>query len=120
MHLDEKLFEERSGILNWLIEGFLRWQKEKLKTPAVITNATDEYRGEMDVIGNFLKEQCVQKPEFSIRARELFNAYQEWCDENNEHAISMRLFGMRLKELGIPQKRAADARYWEGLGLAQG
>jgi putative DNA primase/helicase len=48
--------------LNWLIEGVLRWKREGLKVPALITDSTDEYRGEMDVIGNFLKECCVQKP----------------------------------------------------------
>ena len=117
--LEQKLLEEKSGILNWLIEGALRWQKEKLITPAIIANATDEYRGEMDVIGNFIKERCVQKPELSIRARELFRAYQDWCNESNEQATSERMFGLRLKELGIPQKRTAEARYWEGLGLIQ-
>jgi putative DNA primase/helicase len=117
--LEQKLLEEKSGILNWLIEGALKWQKEKLKTPAIIANATDEYRGEMDVIGNFIKERCVQKDDLSIRARELFRAYQDWCNESNEQATSERMFGLRLKELGIPQKRTAEARYWEGLGLAQ-
>jgi putative DNA primase/helicase len=116
-HLEQKLLEEKSGILNWLIEGVLRWRKEGLNTPSVVLNATDEYRGEMDVIGNFIREQCVQKPEMSIRARELFHAYQDWCDENNEQATSERMFGVRMKELGMTQKRAADARYWEGLGL---
>ena len=118
--LEQKLAEEKPGILNWLIEGALRWQREGLKTPAVIINATDEYRGEMDVIGNFIRERCVQKPEVSIRARELFRVYQEWCSENNELGTSERMFGLRMKELGMTQKRTAEGRYWLGLGLVQG
>jgi putative DNA primase/helicase len=118
-YLEQKLLEEKSGILNWLIEGALRWQKEGLRTPAIIANATDEYRGEMDVIGNFIKEFCVQKPEITIRARELFRAYQEWCVENNEQATSERMFGLRMKELGMAQKRTAESRYWQGLELMQ-
>jgi P4 family phage/plasmid primase-like protien len=59
-HLEDKLKTEASGILNWLLEGTRRWRQEGLKAPAAILNATDEYRGEMDVIGNFLKECCVQ------------------------------------------------------------
>jgi putative DNA primase/helicase len=55
-----KLREEASEILNWLLDGTRRWKQERLKAPAAILNATDEYRGEMDIIGNFLKEQCVQ------------------------------------------------------------
>jgi putative DNA primase/helicase len=71
-YLEQKLLVEKSGILNWLIEGALRWKREGLNVPAFITNATDEYREEMDVIGNFLRERCVQKPGAAIRARELF------------------------------------------------
>jgi putative DNA primase/helicase len=116
-YLEQKLLTEKSGILNWLIEGALRWKQEGLNVPAVITNATDEYRGEMDVIGNFLKECCVQRPGVAIRARELFQAYQDWCDENNEMATSERMFGLRLKELGMVQKRTSEARFWQDLAV---
>jgi putative DNA primase/helicase len=115
--LEQKLMEEKSGILNWLIEGALRWQKEGLNTPSIVLNATDEYRGEMDVIGNFIRERCIQKPGAMIRARELFRVYQEWCDENNEQATSERMFGLRMKELGMAQKRTAEARYWLDLAV---
>jgi putative DNA primase/helicase len=53
----------------------------------------------------------------SIRARELFRAYQEWCEENNEHACSERFLGLRLKEMGFERGRTAEARYWNGLEL---
>ncbi|GHU81843.1 hypothetical protein FACS189468_5180 [Spirochaetia bacterium] len=114
-NLEEKLMAEASGILNWLLEGAKRWTEERLKTPQIITSATDEYRGEMDVIGNFIRERCAQEPGASIRARELFKCYQDWCDDNNEHACSERFLGLRLKELGLEQKRLADGRYWKGI-----
>ena len=92
-----------------------------MKTPTIIIRATDEYRSEMDVIGNFLKERCEQKKGASIKARELFKCYQEWCDDHNEHAVSERFLGLRLKELGIEQKRMSDGRYWQGIQVkAQG
>jgi putative DNA primase/helicase len=55
--LEDKLRAEASGILNWLLEGTRLWRREGLKAPAAILNATDEYRGEMDVIGNSIKEK---------------------------------------------------------------
>ena len=116
-YLELKLRGEVSGILNWLLEGMARWKKEGLIAPAEVLNATDEYRGEMDVIGNFLKECCIQKPEASIRIREFFKAYQDWCDENNEHAVSERFFSMHLKEMGFQQNRTCEARFWSGLAL---
>jgi putative DNA primase/helicase len=43
-HLEQKLKTEANGILNWLLEGARRWQKEGLKTPVEILSATDDYR----------------------------------------------------------------------------
>jgi putative DNA primase/helicase len=71
----------------------------------------------MDVIGNFLKECCLQEKELTIRIRELYKAYSDWCDENKEHAVSERFFSMRLKEMGFAQCRTAEARFWSGLAL---
>jgi len=95
----------------------LRWQKDGINTPSIVLNATDEYRGEMGVIGNLIREWCVQKPGAIIRARGLFRVYQEWCEENNEMATSERMFGLRMKELGMVQKRTAEARYWQDLAV---
>ena len=116
-HLEQKLKEEASGILNWLLEGTKRWRQEGLKAPAIVLTATDEYRGEMDVIGKFLEEYCVQESDLKIRVRELFKAYSAWCSDNNELACSERFFSMRMKELGFKQTRTSEARFWSGIGL---
>jgi putative DNA primase/helicase len=116
-HLEEKLLQEGPGILNWLIEGVRRWFREGLVLPLEISSATEEYRNEMDVLGNFIKECCIQGPGCTVRARELFRAYQEWCEENNEHACSERFMASRLKELGLERSRSAEARYWNGIML---
>jgi putative DNA primase/helicase len=117
IELESKLLREASGILNWLIEGASRWKRERLVTPDIIVNATDEYRGEMDVIGNFIKEVCVEYAAASIRVRELFKAYQDWCAENNEYASTERFFSLRMKEIGFKQTRTSEARYWAGIML---
>jgi phage/plasmid-associated DNA primase len=65
-HLEQKLMEEGPGILNWLLERARRWYGEGLQTPNIIASATDEYRAEMDVIGNFIREQCVKGEGCSI------------------------------------------------------
>ena len=116
-HLEQKLMQEGPGILNWLLEGSMRWCNEGLRAPRIVLNATAEYRAEMDVVGDFISERCEQKPGVCIRARELFKCYQDWCEENNERACSERFFGLMLKEIGIEQKRHGDGRYWQGIHL---
>jgi putative DNA primase/helicase len=119
-NLEEKLKAEASGILNWILEGTAQWQKEGLKAPAEIINATDDYRSEMDVIGNFVKECCEEKYGTKIRVRELFKAYQDWCNQNNEHACSERFLSLRLQEIGFQRTRTAEARYWVDVCLRSG
>jgi len=118
-HLELKLREEASGILNWLLEGIANWKQERLKTPKAILFATDEYRGEMDVIGNFITEKCDQKKEMAILLKKLYKAYSDWCEENNEHAVSERFFTLRLKEMGFKQGRTSTERFWVGIGLLE-
>jgi putative DNA primase/helicase len=115
--LEEKLKNEASGILNWLLEGAAQWRRERLKPPDIVLNATDEYRGEMDVVGLFLKEQCKIDFNLQIKIKELYKAYADWCIENKEHAVNERSFSSRLKEMGYEQKRTAEARFWLGLAL---
>jgi putative DNA primase/helicase len=116
--LEIKLRKEASGILNWLLEGTAIWQKEGLQAPAAVLAATNEYRNEMDVIGNFLKECCCAKEGAKILIKELFRAYQDWCDENNENATSERYFSIHLKQIGYQQGRNSDTRFWLGIALA--
>jgi len=115
--LEIKLREETSGILNWLLEGAANWKQERLKTPKAVLFATDEYRGEMDVIGNFIKEKCKQKNDLTISIKKLYKAYSDWCEENNEHPVSERFFTLRLKEMGFEQCRTAMERFWVGITI---
>jgi putative DNA primase/helicase len=116
-HLEEKLRTEASGILNWLLEGVRRWRKEGLKAPEIVLSATNEYRGEMDIIGNFIKDCCIQKEGIITKVKEIYVAYEKWCVANNERTTSERYFALRLQEIGFERTRNSEARFWKGLGL---
>ena len=62
-------------------------------------------------------EEVSQDYAKAARQRELFKCYQDWSDENNERTCSERFFGLRLKEIGIEQKRYGDGRYWQNICL---
>lgn len=117
--LPEKLRAEYSGILNWIIEGALLWQRDGLEPPETIRNANQEYRAEMDELGDFLVERCILTPGASGTASELYKAYTEWAEEAGEKkALSQRVFGMALGERGFHSNRGPQGkRYWTGIGL---
>src|SRR5262249_23294401 len=54
-----KLRTEGSGILNHLLSGCFAWQHAGLQEPSSVTRATEEYRSDMDTLGQFIEECCV-------------------------------------------------------------
>lgn len=57
--LPEKLRAEAPGVLAWLVEGCLDWQREGLGVPERVKEATGKYREEQNTLRPFLDECCV-------------------------------------------------------------
>jgi putative DNA primase/helicase len=106
--LAEKLAAERTGILAWAVQGCMAWQKERLAVPKAVRLATQEYRDAMDAIGEFITERCVIGEEFQVGAAELFEAYKEWANVNEEYTYSQRRFGDALSERGYKVERVTS------------
>ena len=101
--LAAKLDAERSGILNWLIDGLITYLAVGLSgfIPKEVTDFTNEYRNDRDNVGVFA-EQCLVRTEGEVmQAGPLFKAYQEWCELNGVTAAKQRSFGERLGELNF-------------------
>ena len=74
-HLLAKLVVELPGILAWAVEGCLLWQREGLGTPLTVTAATEGYRREMDVVGDFISDCCVAEPGSVETSAALYDAF---------------------------------------------
>ena len=116
-HLSKKLHEEWPGILNWMLDGLEGWHKEGLKPPAAVLEATQEYRNEEDVLGEFLDERIDKVPNASVASAEMYSAYTEWCEQNGEKARSQRWLSMRLEERGYERKKTKTGKIWRGIRL---
>jgi putative DNA primase/helicase len=116
--LPEKLLAEFPGILNWAIQGCLEWQREGLGTPDEVTKATNEYREDMDSLGDFLEECCVVHENARQQVKEVYQAYSDWCHQNGEHPMNSRNLSKELKQRGFQSERGTGGYYyWLGLGL---
>ena len=82
--LPARLLTERSGVMNWLVQGCLAWQRDGLGEPLEILAATAAYRDEQDVLGVFLQERCVFEPDARSTKKELYAIYATWFDESGE------------------------------------
>ena len=117
--LGTKLKAERSGILNWLIEGCLEWQRDGLTEPEEVLNATAAYRTEQDVIADFLGERCSTGKDRKVTATTLYSAYKTWCENAGEKPMTKTKLGIRLSDHGFTKERGTGGeRYWSGVGLA--
>ena len=117
LELSEKLEKELPGILNWAVEGCLDWQKYGLNEPSIVVSATDVYRRESDVLGDFLEDCCALNPAYSIPKSELKNAYEKWCETNRVEPIGQRTFKSRLMEKGIGERKSGGTRFWQGIKI---
>ncbi|MBI5583487.1 MAG: hypothetical protein HY892_06665 [Deltaproteobacteria bacterium] len=117
--LSEKLRGELPGILNWCLAGCLAWQKEGLTPPDEVKAATENYRDEMDIIGQFIMERCLTGPGYQVTAKNLYAVFVDWSESQGEkRPISQQSFGMRLTERGYEKRRGTGGKwFWEGLGI---
>lgn len=116
--LMEGFIEEMPGIIAWMVQGCLAWQREGLGQPSEVVNATNEYRSEMDILGVFLDDCCVISPATEVKKKSLYDAYEKWTEDNGERKISKKMFGMRLSEKGFDSYRGTGGVWmWTGIGL---
>ncbi|PGV93649.1 DNA primase, partial [Bacillus cereus] len=116
--LPEKLSMEMSGILNWAIEGCLKWQSEGLGMPKAIQDATSHYKEEMDILEPFLIDKCFLHPQARIEAKELYNEYSRWCNDEGEISLKNRTFYRLLENKNIYKKRGTKNKlFLYGVGL---
>lgn len=121
-NLLETLGGEDSGILGWMVQGGLLWQAEGLGVPPAVAKATAAYQIESDHLGQFIDDYCTLDPEASVPSAELRQRYEEWVDENDEVALSARIFGVRMDKKGFKRRQEGPqrTRVWVGLRLAEG
>jgi putative DNA primase/helicase len=119
--LPVKLRAELPGILRWAVEGCLAWQNDGLGTSDEVRAASEGYRADMDVLGQFINDCCLQAPEAKVPTSELFQAYLRWAEGAGERKpLSKTDFGLRLAERDFVPSKSGSVRLWRGIGLMAG
>jgi len=98
--LGAKLALEAEGILAWLVEGCLEWQKNGLGTCDAVDAATREYRAENDLLGRFVAERCEFDREHRVERKTLRAAMLEHFEDEGEEPPTTSMLGRALGERG--------------------
>jgi putative DNA primase/helicase len=114
-----RLWTEASGILNWAIAGCLEWQKMKLSPPESVRYATNEYRAEEDLFGQFVEAEMVMQGRIS--RQQLSANFELWAKAcGYKFTLSPRAINDRVRRLpGVGETKQEGVRYWTGLSMKE-
>ena len=117
--LEKKLEAEWPGILRWLIEGCLRWQREGLVKPSVVTEATNEYFEDQDSVQQWIDECCdTTDRRAESKNSDLFKSWSMWADVRGERASTSRWPVHTLDRMGFRKFRTKQVRGFRGIRVA--
>lgn len=114
--LKYKLLREAPAILNWMAEGAYMWMREGLELPEKLKASSKAYRTEMDVIEQFIEDECKRVDDGRVKANELYSVYKNWANENNAYKMSNKDFGQKMKEK-FKSKRMTNGMFYLGLEI---
>jgi putative DNA primase/helicase len=98
--LGEKLKAERPGILAWMIQGCLDWQRRGLEPPEVVKAATAEYLEAEDALAAWKREAGDADPNAFELSTDLYASWKIFCQETGEFAGTQKKFSGKLDDRG--------------------
>ena len=116
-HLSTKLAVERSGILRWIVEGALAYQRDGLNPPASVTGATANYRAHEDVFGTYLADRTIAEDGASASAADLLKAHNAWAHETGTSALTANALADKLAARGYERRRVKTGSRYYGIRL---
>jgi P4 family phage/plasmid primase-like protien len=113
-HLVDELRAEWPGILQWMVEGCLTWQRQGLKAPSAVLAATAEYFAEQDLFAQWLDDCCDRGPNCGAATADLYRSWSAFLVENGEPARSKKAFSTLLERQNF--QKAKDCGHFRGRG----
>jgi len=99
------LLQEADAIFLSMVRGLADFLQDENWVAPEVSAASEEYRKEMDSVGVFLEEMCELKRGWETPKSEAYRAYEKWCQENGEYAVTHKTFTQRLANRGVGEKR---------------
>ena len=117
--LRDKLSRERSGILNWALEGLRDFIDNGYQLPKCESSDAlmQRYRQKYDTIYAFVSECCVVDKKSSVRKTDLEAEYNTYCNDNNLSAVADRNMQDRMASHGFALGVKDGYKVYKGLRL---
>lgn len=110
--LPKKLYAERPGILNWILEALIELLKTKeLPKCEVCDKALSDYKLKSDSALSFIYETCAASTE-EISAKELYEKYKSYCYAEGFRQANRRNFIERIEAMGYKSTLRHKMKYF--------
>lgn len=109
--LMEKLRKEYDAILRWMIDGCLDWQEIGLVRPKIVSETTEQYFSDQDLVAQWIEECCEVGPGKGAAAKVLFTSWSDYMQANGEAPGTSTSFGIMLNQRGYERKKSGAIRY---------
>jgi putative DNA primase/helicase len=113
--LAEKLKTEGPGILAWMIQGCLDWQREGLSPPSIVLKATEAYLASENALGSWIDDCCDRDRDAWESTTVLFDSWKVWAEKAGEPIGTRKDFLNNLEKQGFFEKRRNYGRGFMGL-----
>ncbi|GJE43560.1 phage/plasmid primase, P4 family [Methylobacterium soli] len=121
--LEQKLKSEWPGILAWMIEGCLLWQREGLNPPEAVRTSTSSYFNDEDTVLRWFEECCEADPSARTASSEAYDSFVSWATRAREFVLSQKAFSERLavraERLGLTKGSDRKGAHFQGLRVRE-
>ena len=118
LNLGEKLKDEWPGILKWMVEGCLEWQRlGGLKPPKAVVAATEAYLEAEDSIANWITDECTIDPNATEQSKALFASWKRWAEAAGEQPGSQKRFKQAMENRGHECRHTNTGSKFAGIML---
>ena len=115
--------KELGGILKWAVEGCANWQKEELKKPKSVVQATDEYKTDVDPTSLWIETRYTGNQQDTVPTGLLFDDFMKFARENDiqlPETFDSRRFGNQIMKKYKSKAKKLDgsiAKHYFGFKL---
>lgn len=116
-----KLLMELEGVLTWVVEGALAYQKQGIDPTETVKKAREDYRSQMDLLAEWLEECCEQSAEYCAPSASLWGSWEQFAKSRGllQYVKNSVTLGRRLDARFPADKGAKGVRIRRGLRIRE-
>lgn len=122
--LHYKIEAELPQILGWLVQGCIKWQREKLIPPSSVKTLIEKYKVDQSVVAKFIQDVVLitGNPQHIVLAGSLYSTFRAWGNQVGEDVrISQTQFGTEFGKYTaqhfVDKKRLGSKTIYTGIKL---